>query len=73
MPSSARRILFPFFGAFRRIRNRFLRADESIGPYIGCVIGSANSYLSRRLFLPIARIHIPFLHFLYHNRIKTDF
>ena len=43
MPSSARRIMFPFFGAFRRIRTIVPRADEGIGPYIGHVIGPANS------------------------------
>ena len=45
MPSSARGIMFPFFGAFRRIRNVVLRADEGIGPYIGCVTGPPNSNL----------------------------
>ncbi len=73
MPSSARRKILPIFWAFRRIRNRILRGDEGIAPYISFFNGPPNSYLSRRLFLPIARIHIPFLHFLYHNRIKTDF
>ena len=33
----------PYFGSFRRIRNRVLRADEGIGPYIGCVISPPNS------------------------------
>ena len=35
----------PYFGSFRRIRNRILRADEGIGPYIGCVISPPNSNL----------------------------
>ena len=39
MPSSARRIMFPISGTFRRNRNRVLRADEGIGPYIGRVTG----------------------------------
>ena len=39
MPSSARRIMFPISGTFRRIRTRVPRADEGIGPYIGYVIG----------------------------------
>ena len=33
MPSSARRIRFPIFETFRRIRNIVPRADEGIGPY----------------------------------------
>ena len=42
MPSSARRIMFPISGTFRRIRTRVPRADEGIGPYIGYVIGPAK-------------------------------
>ena len=52
MPSSPLRTQLRIRRNAQKIGNIFLRADEGIGPYIGCVIGSASSNLQYHRTIP---------------------